>query len=68
MSQGEGGKFLECIDRLLDPYEKEKQKKRQKNCKGGSVTVLGTTDKLGNRLLTDALSLHEAINHDYCLA
>lgn len=48
--------------------KKSKKKKRQENCKGGSATVLSTTDKLGNRLLTDALSLHEAINHDYCLA
>lgn len=74
--RGREGRVLGCIDGLLDPYEEEKQKKaagthtkkRQENCKGGSARVLSTTDKLGNRLLTDALSLHEAINHDYCLA
>lgn len=30
--------------------------------------MLDTTDKLGNILLTDALTLHETVNYDYFLA
>lgn len=43
---------------------KEKDKRAVKD---GSVTMLDTTDKLGNILLTDALSLHETVNYDYFL-